>query len=107
MSDGAHLEMPDISGPSPYIPSSAHDDLEALPTSLRKEASRSILSRLASLVGRFPLLSATLLYVTLVGGIAGLAKWSYELDRQPALDHIKPDQDGVRFSLSSSPPVWL
>lgn len=98
MSNGVHPEMPNASRITPSIPLSTHDDLEALSPSPQKEPSRSVLSRLASVVRRFPLLSATFLYASLVGGIAGLAKWSYNRDGQPALKQITQDQDGVRLA---------
>jgi hypothetical protein len=94
--------MSNASGTTSPIPPSTHADSEGLaPAPQNKPLLPSVFSWLASLVRRYPFLSATLLYAFLVGGIAGVAKWSYKLDEPHPDSKLQLDKSGVGFPLMS------
>ena len=74
-------EMSNASRATSPIPLSSQVGSEELvPIHPKTPLPLSVVSRLASVIRWYPFLSTVLFYAFLVGGIAGVAKWSYNMD---------------------------
>ena len=97
-------EMPDPPQTAPPSPILAQGDPEGLvPIPPNKPLPSLGFSCLASVARRSPFFSAIFLYAFLVGGIAGVAKWSYNRDARPAYEQIPYNDSGVSFRDLISP----
>ena len=94
------LEMPNTSRTASSIALSIHTDSEESPQVPQEKKSRRFVAPwLTGRSRRYPFLLATILYLALVGIIAGVVSWSYDRDLHRSSPTIKYTGEGVSFSL--------
>ena len=96
-------KMGDASGTTSPTPPSTHADCEGLaPVPPKKPLLPSVFSWLVDVVRKYPFLSATLLYASLVGGIARATRahyWLWDGNFEFQVLDEKMGRSGVSFSL--------